>query len=70
MENEIKENTELEIFSIATAPAALVAPVVTPVALVAALVIPAVAFTAPAIALTALVVTLVFTGIVIPALLN
>ena len=69
-ENEIKENTELEIPSIATAPAAPTALAVTPIALAAAPITLAVAPIALETAPTALVVTLASTRIAIPALLN
>ena len=62
-ENEIKENTELEIPSIAAAPAAPVVPAAAPIVPAAAPVTPAAAPTAPA-------ATPVSTRIATPALLN
>ena len=70
MENEIKENTKLEIPSIAIAPAAPTALAVTPIAPAAAPVTLAVAPIALATAPIALVVTLASTRTAIPALSN
>ena len=70
MENEIKENTELEIPLIAAALAAPIALAAAPITLVAAPIILATAPIVLAVAPIALVVTLASTRIAIPILLN
>ena len=69
-ENEIKENTEPEIPSIAVVLVAPTALAVTLIILAAAPVTPVAAFTTPVIAPTIPAATLMSTRIIIPALLN